>query len=393
MNVLTLNWRDPEHPEAGGAEVHIREILTRWLPRGARVTYLASSFPGAQPETEIDGIRVLRRGSWWNANWAAAQSVRGELREEKFDLIIEDLNKLPYFSPLYAPAPVLTVVPHLFGTTVFAEASWPTAMGVWLHEAFLPAVYGKSPFLVISDSTREDLQKRGFRREQIAVSYCGLDHERYRPGGEKTPRPTIVFVGRLRRYKGVDFLLDAFAQVLRTHPEAKLSVVGDGPHRSELQQHAARLGVGESIEFTGFVPFDEKVSRMQSAWVSALPSPKEGWGLTVVESNACGTPVVASRSPGLVDSVRDGETGLLVPHGDVKALADAIRRVLDDSELRDKLRTGGLQWAKTFTWDRASDEAWQVAQAAREGAELPQFSSGSDSAAPGSSSSFHQRTA
>lgn len=376
MNVLALNWRDVRHPEAGGAEVHLYEILSRWVKRGAGVTVVASGFPGAPPEERQDGMRILRRGTWWNGNWAAARCVKNELGAERFDLVVEDLNKLPYFSPLYAKAPVLVIVPHLFGTTAFAEASIPVASAVWAHERLIPVVYRDCRFLAISESTREDLVRRGVAREKIAVSVCGLDHERYRPGAEKTPHPSVLYVGRLRRYKGVDALLDGFVRVRARLPEARLTVLGDGPHRASLERHAKALGLGDSVVFTGFVSSAEKVRQLQSSWVSALPSPKEGWGLTVVESNACGTPVVASRSPGLVDSVRDGESGLLVPHGDAVALADAILAVLSDSELRQRLGRGGFTWAQRFTWDRCADEAWQVAAAAIRSTPLPDFAPG-----------------
>jgi glycosyltransferase involved in cell wall biosynthesis len=212
---------------------------------------------------------------------------------------------------------------------------------------------------------------RGLDRAQIAVSHCGLDHGRYRPGPEKTPHPSVLFVGRLRRYKGVDTLLEAFARLRPRLPEARLTVLGDGPHRAALEERARRLRLGDAVEFTGFLPPAEKVRRLAEAWVSALPSPKEGWGLTVVESNACGTPVVASRSPGLVDSVRDGESGLLVPHGDADALAGALARVLGDAPLRERLRAGGLAWARRFSWERCSDEAWTVAGAVARGLPLP----------------------
>jgi len=178
-------------------------------------------------------------------------------------------------------------------------------------------------------------------------------------------------VGRLRRYKGVDALLEAFARLRPEFPEATLSILGDGPHRPALQERAARLGLGDRVEFTGYLPAEEKVHRLRAAWVSALSSPKEGWGLTVIESNACGTPVIASRSPGLVDSVRDGETGLLVPHGDVAALVSALRRMWTDAPLRERLAGGGLRWAQRFSWDRAADEAWQVARAVVERRDLP----------------------
>ena len=394
MNVLALNWRDSRHPEAGGAEVHLFEILSRWVARGATVTAVTTSFPGAAPEDLQNGVRILRRGSWWNGNWAAASAVRGELARERFDLVIEDLNKLPYFSPLYARAPVLVIVPHLFGTTAFAEASWPVAATVWAHERLIPWVYRNCPFLAISESTRRDLEARGVARERVAVSVCGLDHERYRPGGEKTERPSILYVGRLRRYKGVDVLLEAFAGIKDQLPGVTLTILGDGPHRGALERRARELALGDAVTFTGFVPSAEKVRRLQSAWVSALPSPKEGWGLTVVESNACGTPVVASRSPGLVDSVMDGESGLLVSHGDARALAEALLAMCTDTNLRLRLGKGGLEWAARFTWDRCADEAWQVALAAAECRPLPDFAPGlAPAASTHEGPRAHQRSA
>ncbi len=312
-------------------------------------------------EEERDGIRILRRGAWWNANHTLPAAYRRELSGERFDAVIEDINKLPFFAPRWAKAPVLAVVPHLFGTTVFAETDWAQGAYVLAHEAMIPLVYGRTPFVAISPSTRDDLVARGIPQANVSVVHCGLDHARYRPTAVKSAFPHVVFLGRLRRYKGVDVLLDAFARVARDVPGAVLDVVGDGPYKAALEARARRLGLGEDrVRFRGFVPAEEKVALLSSAHVAVCPSPKEGWGLTVVEANACGTAVVASRSPGLVDSVKDGETGLLVPHGDVAALAGAIGRVLSDPALRGRLETAGRAWAATFTWDRCADEMHAV---------------------------------
>ena len=287
--------------------------------------------------------------------------------------MIEDINKLPFFAPRWADAPVLAVVPHLFGTTVFAETDVARGLYVLAHEALIPIVYRKTPFIAISESTRDDLVARGVPREHVSVVHCGLDHARFRPTAPKADRPTVAFLGRLRRYKGVDVLLEAFAQVARTRADAVLDIVGDGPHRGALEAHARRLGLVAAgrVRFRGFVPAEEKVALLSSAHVAVCPSPKEGWGLTVIESNACGTAVVASRSPGLVDSVKDGVTGLLVPHGDPAALAAAIGRVLDDGALRARLEAEGGAWAATFTWERCADEAHEVLEAALGGMPSP----------------------
>jgi glycosyltransferase involved in cell wall biosynthesis len=324
------------------------------------VTWLSSGFDGCAPEVTIDGLHILRRGHWYDANHALPRAYKRELKGERYDAVIEDINKLPFFAPRWADAPVLAVVPHLFGTTAFAETGPVQALYVMAHEALLPSVYRGVPFLAISDSTRDDLVARGLKREQVSVVHCGLDHERYRATAPKDARPTVAFLGRLRKYKGVDFLLEAFALLRKQVPDAQLWIVGDGPHKAALERRAKALGLGDAATFFGFVPAAEKVARLSAAHVAVCPSPKEGWGLTVVEANACGTAVVASRSPGLVDSVKDGETGLLVPHGDVGALAGALERVLQDETLRASLESKGLAWSQTFTWDRCADEAYAV---------------------------------
>jgi glycosyltransferase involved in cell wall biosynthesis len=111
------------------------------------------------------------------------------------------------------------------------------------------------------------------------------------------------------------------------------------------------MGLAGAVEFARFLPLAEKVRRLREAWVLVQPSPKEGWGLTVVEAGACGTAVVASDAPGLRDSVRRDETGLLVPFGDDAALAGALIRVLTDEPLRGRLARAGVEWAARFRWD------------------------------------------
>ncbi|MBI1798715.1 MAG: glycosyltransferase family 4 protein [Candidatus Eisenbacteria bacterium] len=351
-HLLAVNFRDPAHPEAGGAELHLEEILLEAVARGLRVTWLASAFPGAAPGIDHRGIRIVRRGAWWNFNLVVPRVLRREFSSPPPDLVIEDINKAPCFTPLATRAKVAVVVPHLFGSTAFREAPAPVAAYVVLLETLIPWIYRRSRFLAISESTRDDLVRRGVARSRVAVVHCGLDHDSYRVDAAvgKSARPTILFVGRLRRYKGLDWVMRAFPRVLARRPDAILQVIGDGPHLPELKLTAARLGVAASVELLGFLPRSEKVRRMREAWMLVQPSPKEGWGLTVVEAGACGTAVVAAASPGLKDSVRDRVTGLLVPYDDDARLAEALLRVIDDSRLRESLAAEGVKWAARFTW-------------------------------------------
>ncbi|MGD8395918.1 MAG: glycosyltransferase family 4 protein [Candidatus Eiseniibacteriota bacterium] len=366
LELLAINWRDPQHPEAGGAEVHLHELLRRCVAAGHRVTQLASGFPGGAAETRLDGVRIVRRGRWFDANWALARAYRRERRASRFDLVIEDINKIPFMTPLYARSPVLAVVPHLFGTTVFREAAWPFAAYVWAHELLLPWVYRQTDFMVISESTRDDLVARGIDAGRIRVVPVGLDHTLYRPDPAvaKCAAPLIVYVGRLRRYKGIEDLVHAMRRVRVRRPDAELRIVGDGPYRCSLER-LCREEPGVTV--TGWVSAAEKVRILREAWVAVYPSAKEGFGLTVIEANACGTPVVATRVPGLRDAVSEDISGLLVPHADPARLAEAVLRVVEDDTLRARLAVGGLEWARRFSWDRAGELmletiAWTLAR-------------------------------
>jgi glycosyltransferase involved in cell wall biosynthesis len=357
VKILVLNWRDPRNPEAGGAEIHLHEILKRAATAGHEIVQVSQAFGGGPPEEVIDGVRVMRRGGRFTFNLGLAAWCRRNLDLQSFDLLVEDLCKLPFFAPVWSPAPVLVLVPHLFGTTAFREVAFPLALYVNALESLIPLVYGRCRFVAISGSTKRDLEKRGIDAGSILVSPCGIDLSVYRPDPAVGHEPlSILYVGRIKKYKGVQTLLEALALLRRRGVEARLRVVGTGDYLPALERLAGELSLGGCVEFTGFVPLERKVSELRRACVAALPSEKEGWGLTVIEANACGTPVVASDSDGLRDSVRHGETGLLVPHGDPAALADALGSILSDPDLRRRLSGGGLAWAERFTWDATADE-------------------------------------
>jgi glycosyltransferase involved in cell wall biosynthesis len=357
MKILALNWRDMRHPEAGGAEVHLHEILSHLVGWGHEATQISSGFSGCAPEDEIDGVRILRGGRWFDANFTLPRLARKHMKSEKYDVVLEDINKLPFFMPLYTKVPVVPVIPHLFGTTVFREANWAIGSVVVSFEKLIPAVFKKNRFMVISPSTRDDLVARGIPAERIEVILCGLDHDRYRDLGlERYDRPTIVHLGRLRKYKSVEIAMKAMETVRKSVPEARLVIVGDGPWRVQLERYAASLGIGDAIEFTGFLRGEELVEMLNRSHLLFNPSPKEGWGLTVVEANACGVPVVASDRPGLRDSVIDGETGFLVPYGDATAFGDKAVSLLTDAALWDRMSRAAVTRTGELTWERCAGE-------------------------------------
>lgn len=289
---------------------------------------------------------------------AAPAYYRRRLVRERHDLLIEDLNKVPVFAPLWAREPVVLLVHHLFGTTAFQEASLPFAAATWLLEQPLPLCYRRLPVEAVSESTATDLVRRGFARERIAVIPNGVDTAHYSPDPQQTrfTEPTLLYLGRLKRYKRVDLIMLALATLRSRGTAARLLVAGRGDAADDLQALRERLGLNEHVEFLGYVDETRKRELLQRSWIHVLTSPKEGWGISNLEAAACGTPTVASDAPGLRDSVVDAETGFLVPHGDVVALADRLAMLLGDAALRERLGTGARQFALRHTWDRAADE-------------------------------------
>jgi glycosyltransferase involved in cell wall biosynthesis len=358
-NIGLLDYRDIAHPEAGGAEHYLHEVFRRLALRGHRVRLLASSFRGAPVRERIDGIEVERRGNRMTFNLVALAACRRWSRRREADVVVENLCKIPFFTPrLGGGTPALTIVHHLFGNTVFQETHPLAGAYVLAYERFLPAAYHGTHIVAVSESTREDLLARGVRAAVIDVVPNGVDIARFRPaaGIGPGPSPRLVYLGRLKRYKRIDLLLRAASILRREWPDLEVEIIGRGDHLPELRRLSEELGLGQALRFTGFVGEEEKVDRLRRAHVVVYPSPKEGWGIAAVEASGCGVPVVASDSPGLREAVRHGETGLLVPHGDVEAMAAALRRLLRDEPLRRRLGAGGAAWAARFSWDAAADQ-------------------------------------
>ena len=356
MNILIANWQDLRNPHAGGAEIHLFELFSRIAARGHRVRLVCSGFDGGLAEESVDGIEVHRHGGRHSFALLGWPAIRRAVRAFAPDVIVDDINKLPLMTPTLTDRPVYAIVPHLFGTTAFDEVSWPMAATVWAAERAIPWVYRRAWFHAISDSTRDDLVGRGIPRERIAVVYPGVDSHHFRPDAA-TPRadpPRFVYIGRLKRYKGVEFLIQALAIARRDRPDLTLDVAGSGDDRPRLEAIARAAGLADAVRFRGFVDEPTRLRLLRESVANVFPSPKEGWGITVMEAAACGTPSLASDSPGLRDSVRDGRTGVLVPHRDPAALAREMLRLVADPVLVERLGRAARTWAEQLTWDAAA---------------------------------------
>jgi len=364
LNILAINWQDIKNPYGGGAEVHFHEIFKRVTALGHNVTLLCCAYNGAMQEQEIDGIKIIRRGSRNLFNYCVPAEYRKLRRQQHFDIVIDDINKIPFCTPLFVKEPIVAILHHFFGKSIYLETSLIPASYVYLSEKLVPIIYKKIPFAVVSESTRQELLQQSVR-SQIELVPNAVDPALYGYKPQlRSKKPLIGYLGRVKKYKSVDQLLLAMPAVLSAVPDARLIIIGDGDYKKNLQDVASTLGIQEKVHFTGHVSHAEKVKLLNSLWLAVNPSPKEGWGLTVIEANACGVPVIAADSPGLRDSVINEETGILYPYGNIQLLIKQIIKLLKSQEKISKFSKNSLNWVNNFSWDESATKIIDIIKAA-----------------------------
>lgn len=361
MKILFINWRNIRDPLAGGAEVYLHQIGKR-LAREHEVVFYCRRYQGSSETDEIDGVQIMRKGGSYSVYLYFFFDYLFRLRRERFDIVVDDINGVPFFTPLFVRRPKIAIIFHIVGREIFfRELPFPLSLVGLIAEKMIPLVYRRVPVVVISDSAKDEVIKFGIEENRISLVYCGI--ESIKDGGrksfKKSANPSVVYFGRIKEYKQIDHLVKAFSQVKAGMPQVRLVIAGRGDY-SGLTGLVESLGLSQSVNFVGEVSDQEKEEMLGEAWVFVTPSMKEGWGITVIEANNCGTPAIAYNVPGLRDSIRDGETGLLVPAGNIDELAGAISRVLDDSELRNRLSQNALTWATRFNWDNSAEDFSRV---------------------------------
>lgn len=363
MNILVINWRDIKNPRAGGAEVYFQEIFKRIANQGHKVTLFCTGFDNAPKEEVIDGIRIIRKGKELTFNWTVYRNLTNLLEREQYDLIIDDLNKIPFYSPwiVKRKKPVLVILMHLFRNAIFKEVVFPLASYVYLGESLIPLCYKNNNFAVLSESSKKDVLRFGIKEELITVIPPGTDTEKYLPKKDQDAKEKIILhVGRLKKYKSTHHLLYAAKVLKERRKDFRVIIVGDGDDLPRLKKIAKKLELDKIVKFTGFVPEEKKIEYYQNGTLLVENSVKEGWGLIVMEANACGIPVIASRVPGIVDAVKEYKSGFLYEYGNINELVTKIETLLKDTSLCEAMGRAGRIWAKEFTWDNASKKMLEV---------------------------------
>jgi glycosyltransferase involved in cell wall biosynthesis len=350
--ILWFNWRCWLNPEMGGAEVFTREIAKRWVESGHEVTLFTSEFLGCKKEEFSCGIKIIRAGGRFSVYRQAKKFYAKRFKDEGFDLVIDEINTVPFFAPGFVKnnEKVVALIHQLAREYWFYEMPFPVSyLGFYYLEDRWLRQYRDVPTATVSESTRLDLASLGFRN--VFVVPEGLDFMPLETVPNKEHKPIVIFAGRLKRAKRPDYAIKAFGLVKMKIPDAELWIVGDGPFRSKLESLA-----GSGVRFFGHLNNVERRELIKKSWVLVNPGVREGWGLNVVEANALGVPCVAYSVPGLRDSIQDDQTGLLAKSESIKALAETLFKVLADTNLRDRLSVNALEYSRTFSWDKAAYE-------------------------------------
>ena len=348
--VHVLAWRDLDDPDAGGSEVHADEFMRRWATAGLDITHRTSAALGQPATATRNGYRVVRRGSRYSV-FPRAVGSEWVRRMGPYDALVEVWNGVPWMTPVWCRKPHITFLHHVHGPMWDQLLPKPLAgVGRAMEARFAPPFYRRGLTLTPSDATRDDLLGLGFRADRVVAVNNGVD-PMFQPGGQRSVVPLVVCVGRLAPVKRQDELIEAAMVARKRVPNLEVVIVGDGPLLPALEARVAAHDAGEWISFAGRLGHADLVAHYQRAWLVSSASLAEGWGLTITEAAACGTPAVATDVSGHRSSVVDGVTGVLAP---LDQLGDTIADVLLDDERRSALAAAALTRAQSLTWDASA---------------------------------------
>jgi len=351
LRIAFFNWRDIKNPDAGGAEVYNHELLKRLAAKGNRITIFTSLFPGASEKEIIDGVEHVRYAGKFmiypKSYFCYKKHVEG-----KYDVIIEGINGVPFFTKFFAKEKVVPLVYQLTRDNWYSGIAFPAAFVGYHSEDNVLSLYKKNPAITISESGKKDLEKLGF--ENIEIIYASHDVE---PPGkiEKEKEKTLIYLGRLAKSKRVDHAIMAFGKIGDKIKNAKLWIVGAGPEKEKLVGLVDELGLGKSVVFFGKVSQEKKAELLAKAHLMLFPGVREGWGITVLEANACGTPVVGYDVHGLRDSIKNMVNGYIVEEGDINLMAERAAELLGDENILEKISSDARAYSKKFNWDESAE--------------------------------------
>jgi glycosyltransferase involved in cell wall biosynthesis len=364
MNILILNWRDPENPKSGGAEIVTLIHAKAWSQAGHTVTWFSAQFPKCEKRTNLHGIEIVRSGGDISTYFHAVLFYF--FSKKQFDLVIDQIHGLPYFTPLYVRRPKIAFIHEVAGEIWDYMYPFPINIVGKTLEKFSFTLYRSILFWTVSNSTKEELIQNGISATKIHILQNPLTNTVLSAEPKKEQYLTLLFVSRIVRMKGIEDVIKALFIIKKHNKHVSLWIIGEGEstYMNQLKKLIQKLNLEQQVQFFGKVSEKEKLSRMQRAHLLVHASKKEGWGLVVLESASQGTPAVVYNVAGLRDSVINNVTGIIVHENTPEVLAEMIIKLLQDKKLYHTLQQQGLDFAKSLTKEKAIEQSLQLLQAA-----------------------------
>ncbi len=357
MKILVLNWKSWKDSEAGGGE-HNAYYLSKYLiSKGNQVTYFCRKSKSSEQKNIIpkkdrkNSIKIIEKGNKLTVYiWAILYYIFKLRKNTNF--IVEYCNGIPWFTPIFSRKPKILIMHHVLGKLWFKikEPGFPFYyLGYFIENKLMPVIYKKTKTIAVSPSTKKDLIKIGFKKKNITVSYSGISGKLSK--GIKSRKPLIVYVGRIKSYKNIEKMIDVCKEL-----NICGEIIGQGNHLPKLKKYTKKIKATNLIKFRGFVSENEKIKAFQKAWIFIMPSLREGWGLTAIEANKCGTPVIAFNVKGLKDAIKNNYSGYLCKN--YNQIKQKAKEIIKNKNLRKKLEKSSEKWASQFNWENYSEKIY-----------------------------------
>lgn len=363
MKLLVFSWRDLRHPRSGGSEVYLFNVLRRVDGLFDDIICFTSSYPSAYRFENLKHIKIYRVGYDYAPPLITLRS-KEFIKSLDDTIILENINHIPFYTPIIYPnIPVITMIHHVASLQLYIEAPIIAPVADLIERGVSPIFYRDKVAIVPSRSTANQLARLGYRK--IHVIPPGIEYRKFRLRSERYKKKphSLIYLGRILRYKQIHHVLEALAKVVEKIPDVRLTIAGRVCSKRYLKQLYSlidKLKLGGRVTIKPNVSEEEKIKLLSEAEVFVTASAREGWAITVIEANACGTPAVGYDVAGLRDSIKHGETGILIHPGDVKALAEALIRLLIDEQLKERLSENALKWSRKFDWKRTVEEFHRI---------------------------------
>lgn len=364
MKILMFSWRDIKHPSGGGAEIATMEHAKYWVNHGHEVIWFASYFSGAKKIEQVDGINIVRRGNQLGTVFIAGFLWYLGLKQ-KPDIVIDQIHGIPFFTPIFVRKPKLVYIHETARKVWFLNhLKFPFnyiygLLGYISEPIIIWLFYRNLQFMTVSESSKNDLGKFGIKKNKISVIQNGLTKPKKIKQFKKEKQGTLIYLGALAKDKGVEDTIEVFEQVKFKNINSKLWIVGKG-HPDYIKYLKSKIilkNFTKEVKFWGYVSEEKKFELLMRSHVLINPSKHEGWGLTNIEANFVGTPVVAYDVSGCRDSVKEGKSGYIVSEGVISEMAEKIIKIINSNE---NLANSAKDWSNQFSWEKAGKKSLQL---------------------------------